>query len=181
MDGDTRLPVYLKGSDNYRAETVQHLFIDAINEYDLPSSLHSDKGGENVMVSLHMLQHPLRGPGRGSMITGRSVHNQRIERMCRDVFEGVLYINYNLFYHLEENGILDPTNTIHLFAIHYVFIPRINEHLDVWKSGFVCHHIRSAGSRSPMQLYITGLLEMRGSERTVAREVYEPANEVLMS
>lgn len=69
---------------------------------------------------------------------------------------------------------------MHLFAVHYVFIPRINQHLDVWKSGFVNHRIRSAGSRSPMQLYITGLLEMRGSARGVAGEVYQQLSEVFV-
>ena len=34
--------------------------------------------GENIRVSKFMLSHPMRGPGRRSCITGRSVHNQRI-------------------------------------------------------------------------------------------------------
>mgnify|MGYP000093785559 FL=1 len=178
MDGYTRIPVYLKANTNNSSDTVLNLFQEAVHEYGLPSRVRSDKGGENVGVSMFMLQHPQRGTGRGSMIVGRRVHNQRIERLWRDVFEGVLYIYYHLFYHLEASSFLDLTNQFNLFALHFVHLPRINRHLDIWKAGYVRHRIRTVGSRSPMQLYILGLLRLRGTELTAAREIYEPRTEV---
>ena len=120
IDGFTRIPVFLKCSTNNRAETVVDAFLKATQDYGLPSRVRSDKGGENTTVSLYMLQHPQRGPGRGSMIIGRSVHNQRIERLWRDLFDRVSYTYYHLFCHLEDNGVLEPSNPQHLFSLHYV-------------------------------------------------------------
>lgn len=69
-DGFSRLTVYLHASNNIKAATVLHLFEEAVNDYSLPPRVRSDKGGENVDVAWFMLNHPQRGPGRESMITG---------------------------------------------------------------------------------------------------------------
>ena len=148
VDGYTRIPVFIKCGTNNLAATVLELFQEAVAEYGLPSRVKSDKGGENVLLSLYMLNHPARGPGRGSMIAGKSVHNQRIERLWRDLYEAVIYIYYHLFHHLEEVLWMD------MFALHYVYVPRINRHLETWRSGYIHHSIRTAGSQIPMQLCI---------------------------
>ena len=111
--------MYLRVSTNNNAETVLNCFIKAVSLYGLPSRVRSDKGGENVKVSEYMLNHPNRGPGRGSFITGRSVHNQRIERLWRDVFSGCIHLFYNVFYTLEEANLLDPSNEKDVFCLHY--------------------------------------------------------------
>lgn len=69
-DGYSRLPVFLKASNNNRASTVLRCFCEAIAAYGLPTRVRSDKGGENVYVEAYMANHPDCGPGRGSMITG---------------------------------------------------------------------------------------------------------------
>lgn len=79
IDGFSRLAVYLNASTNNRATTVFGCFQEAIQQYNLPSRVRYDLGFENLEVGRYMLEQ--RGLNRGSIITGTSVHNQRIETM----------------------------------------------------------------------------------------------------
>ncbi|KAK6166823.1 hypothetical protein SNE40_023438 [Patella caerulea] len=151
IDGFSRFVVFLNCIGDNKADTIFRCFKEATGKYGTPLRVRSDQGMENFKVAESMLQ--LRGPS--SMITGKSTHNQRIERLWRDVFEGVLAFYYELFYFLEERGILDPLNEVHLYAIHYVYLLRINSKLEIWKNAWARHRLRTVGT-SPLRLFLAG-------------------------
>jgi hypothetical protein len=66
------LCIYLHCSTNNRSSTVLSLFQDAARQYGLPLRVRADMGVENHGVARFMLNHPLRGPNRGSMIVGKT-------------------------------------------------------------------------------------------------------------
>ncbi len=148
IDGFSRIPVYLVASSNNRSCTVLGHFLVAVEKYGLPSRVKGDRGGENVTVSEYMLRHPRRGTGRDSFIAGRSVHNQRLERLWREVFSSCLAPLYNLFYDLEDEGLLDPSDEIDLFCLHFVFLPRINQLLESFRAAYCRHKLRTEQSVS---------------------------------
>ena len=111
IDGFSRLPMMLVCTNNNKADTLLDCFMAAVNEYGLPSRVRTGKGLENAQIADYMIEKG--GTDRGSIITGRSTHNQRIERLWRYVFQGVL----SFFFFL--------VSLIHLASIIFLHCPYI--------------------------------------------------------
>ena len=138
-----------------RANTVLNFFHAAVIECGWPSRVRSDKGGENVEVARAMIT--VRGAGRKSHITGSSVHNQRIERLWRDTFRCVGHFYYALFHEMEDCGLLD-IDSEDLFALHFVFIPRLNSQVTQFVNAWNRHPLRTENGLTPLQLWNRGML-----------------------
>jgi hypothetical protein len=56
---------------------------------------------------------------------------------------------------MEDEGLLDPLNEIHLTALHYVYLSKVNDKLRAWNKAWSQHRIRTTG-RSPVQMWVSG-------------------------
>ena len=120
--------------------------------------IRTDHGTENVRMAEWMLNY--HGAEKNPVITGSSVHNQRIERLWVDLSSVVTAHYINLFSYMERQMLLDPDNEIHLYTLQYIFIPRINNALRIFVDQWNNQPLRTARGQSPLQLWTKSFHEM---------------------
>ena len=86
----------------------------------------------------------------------------------------LLLFFYNLFHCMESCGILEPSNELHLFSLHYVFLPRMIRNLQMFQEAYNRAPLSTKWGYSPTQLWIHGMLSMANSQETVALEFIDP-------
>ena len=64
----------------------------------------------------------------------------------------------------------------HIYALHYVYIPRVNKSLSAFKEGWNNHGVRTEHGQSPNQLFVTGALQLRESG-LIALDFFENIDE----
>ena len=180
VDGFSRTVVFLNCADNNCAPTVLQSFLKAVSHFGLPERVRSDHGGENIDVWRYMLSAHNNDPA--CVVTGSSTHNERIERLWRDVYRSVSSNFIDVFSTLENEEVLDTLNEVDMYCLHYIFLPRINKCLSEFQQSWNHHSLSTEGSRSPYQLFVEGLsVEEREDDHptsAVERSTTEDLNEL---
>ncbi|XP_076091352.1 uncharacterized protein LOC143063230 [Mytilus galloprovincialis] len=175
IDGHSRLMPFLRASTFNTAKAAACFFVQGVNQFGLPSRVRAHHGTEYVDIGRFMIA--VNGEERGSFITGPSVHNQRIERQWRDVFCKVLDTYYKLFCLMEEHKLLNITNNVHRWILHYVFLPRIDLALREWTETHNNHKVRTEHNQSPNMMWFQSLLLSDPEKHTGVRNIEQPPQE----
>lgn len=99
------------------------------------------------------------------------MHNQRIERLWRDVRTFCTQVYIDHFHQLESAGVIDIDNVGDICALHYVYLPLLNNSLKRFRHAHNNHKVRTMGYRTPLQVYLCGVLERVNSNHTHIRDM----------
>ena len=70
---------------------------------------------------------------------------------------------------MEHHDLLNPVDTVHLFALHYIFLPRINRALDSFMDAWNNHGVHG---KTPNQIFTEGVLQLRNWLLTSLIRIY---------
>uniref|UniRef100_A0A1X7VWR9 Integrase core domain-containing protein n=1 Tax=Amphimedon queenslandica TaxID=400682 RepID=A0A1X7VWR9_AMPQE len=99
-----------------------------------------------------------KGIGRGSHIAGCSTRNQRIERLCRNLYRCVASTYNALFHAMEAVEVLDPDDEVNLFVLHCLYLPRINNSIEEFCKALKKHPLRIEHCWSPYKIWTNSVL-----------------------
>ena len=77
-----------------------------------------------------------------------------------------------MFYTLEDGGVLDVENELHLVALRYVYVPRINQTLSSFGVAWNNHGLSTSNNRTPVQLWSTSVGR---HNYTAVQEIFAPS------
>ncbi|KAI9142597.1 hypothetical protein BKA69DRAFT_1027468 [Paraphysoderma sedebokerense] len=101
----------------------------------------------------------MNGAGRSSYIFGPSEDNHRIEKIWREVQKVVGSVYQDIFSQLEQDFGLNVNNQLHLFALHYVYLPRLKQDLEHFRRHWNRHGIITERYQTPRQLFMIGMMQ----------------------
>ena len=104
-----------------------------------------------------MFECPVRIIKRGSFVTGKSLYNERIERIWSE-FDACVVRHYkNILNFLVAEFFSEPLNEMHLFPLCYVYFLKFNKALMEFTPDKNFHPLSSAINQSLKQLWHPGI------------------------
>ena len=140
VDGFTHQIMSLSCCNNNQASTLLNAFINSpmVQQRSLPIFIRGDGGLENASIA--KLINSVSGTNH--FISGRSVHNQRVERMWRDVFTNVIGYYKNHLETITAKYDIELTDN-NIWIIQSLYLDGINEELRKFQLNWNSHSMRS--------------------------------------
>ncbi len=77
-------------------------------------------------------------------------------------------------------GVLDVDDEQHMYILHMVFLPRINNVITKFTSGWRRHPLRTEGNKCPERLWKNGMIDLRNRQQLQVAEIAENTDESLL-
>ena len=74
---------------------------------------------------------------------------------------------------MEESGSLNMDNPIHISALHYVFLSRINRAITSFKTAWNNHPLRTEHNWSPQRSWSNGMVDIRNRTLIAVADIAE--------
>ena len=156
------------------ASSILDSILPAIREKGVPRLLRIDAGMENIAIAKFMKFTR----GEDSILIGRSVNNQRVERFWRDLKHQALHEYVDFCLDLTRSNPA-MTHEHGIWLLQYMFLPRIQEEVAIFQNTWNNHSMRTVvGNLSPNAQTFTGRKNyyVRLTEDQI-REVADPLAE----
>lgn len=153
IDGYSKKVLFIGLScTNNDPAVIANYFLKTVKKHEcVPTVLRTDKGTEaTVMGELQVilrLEHEDELAGLKSYVTGKSVHNQRIESYWRQLREHLIDFCINLFKLMENDNLIDVSDRIHIECLRFCYEKLIKEELELTRKEWNSHHIRKQKNR----------------------------------
>lgn len=77
---------------------------------------------------------------------------------------------------MEENQLLDPDDETDIYALHYIYLPRLNITIDQFVMQWNNHPLSCERGYSPLQKWTEGFYTHAQSDLLTVRELIDPQN-----
>ena len=76
---------------------------------------------------------------------------------------------------MKEHELFDRANKVDIYALQFVFVPRIQKSLNEFKEGWNNHQLSTKQNKSPYQIWMLGMMDSNKEKQRGVRMYLESA------